>query len=235
MIEAYILIELSSGSKYKYVRDVVNDSNGIGSETYQYSGAAYQEVGLKRKHPGMNTGLKVGETYYFRVNVDGGGVNEYGISLNNNSQGFIDYGTLVKELNSATTGATWSMFDGQDLRCTSDSETAGSSIVLTAGISGTDLFSSLGGFTVLDTPVAGDLYLDQTGAGKVLGDFTTITASYTGASAFNDLLTFPEAIPTTVLKRKNLANGKDDKTYTYLQIPVGEIVAISVIEDIKAL
>lgn len=236
MIKAHILIELSSGAKYKYVRNKVNDSNGVSEEYYQYKGAGYQEVGLTPIFSGSsNTGLVPGETYYFKVNVDAGGVVEYNITPVEDVEGKVNFSELIKKMNFVTANATWQLYDG-DLRCTSDSDAAATSIALSAGAAGTDLFSSLNGWSGFDVASAGDQYADQTAVGKVKKDYTDLITNFTGAANFNTLLIFPEdGGATTILKRKNLENGLDDRTYIYSQIACGQIVAISVIENIVPL
>jgi hypothetical protein len=236
MIEAYILIELSSGAKYKYVRNIVNDSLGKDEIVYKYHGSGYQEVGLKRKHSYSNTGLISGKTYQFGVNVDGGGNINYSITPQGNGEGYVLFQEIIKLMNQimVNSGATWKMTTQKgNMRCTSDSQAAATSIALSAGAAN-DLFSALDGWTGgFEMAIAGDNYMDQTVAGKIKKDFTDLSTAYGALINFNDLLPFPEAGgAVTILKRKNLNDGLDDKTYSYLQIAAGEIVSISVIEKI---
>ena len=73
MIEAYITINLSNGDNIKYVRDVVNDSAGVGEKYYRYEGPGYQELGLNQVSDYDESGLNTNTTYYFTINIDGGG------------------------------------------------------------------------------------------------------------------------------------------------------------------
>jgi len=243
MIRAYILIELSSGSKYKYVRDVVTDTAGVDAEYYAYEGAGYQEVGLEKSIEEIfdPTGLLANTTYYFKVNIDAGGLTEYSIKtgpgtsqLFSGAKPIITFEELILLLNSATrtAGARWDMIDG-DLRCTSLGTSTGTSIALAAGTTGTNLFANLNGWTGSFNPaVAGDIYDDQTNAGEVKKDLTDIMTSLAAAATFKALLSFPESGGgTTVLKRKNKENSIFDETYTYIQIPCGQIAAISAVEN----
>jgi len=168
MTKAYNLIELSSGAKYKYVRDIVNDSNGKNTEYYQYEGSGYQELGLKIKHGGMNTGLTAGTIYFFKVNIDGVGLVGYSIVFENNSQNFVDFEEFFQELNFKTlsNGAEWTLNrEKGDIRCTSISELVGSSITLLEGdiesskfTCEADITASLGGkYITFSTPVT-DFY-----------------------------------------------------------------------------
>jgi hypothetical protein len=244
MIRAYILIELSSGSKYKYVRDVVTDTAGVNAEYYAYNGPGYQEVGLKAGIEEVfdPTNLLPNTTYYFKVNIDAGGLTEYSIKtgpgvaqLFSGVNPIITFNDLILLLNSATRvdGARWDMIDG-DLRCTSMQVATGTSIALAAGVTGTDLFASLNGWTgSFSSAVPGDQYLDQTNVGEVKKDYTDLVASYTAAATFKALLSFPESAGgTTILKRRNKDSVYCDDSYTYIQVSCGQITTISVVEEI---
>jgi len=122
---------------------------------YQYIPTAftvshgYQECGLSGKHVDTATGLSATTQYYFKVNIDGGGVVEYDIT----TASLLTYEDVIDLLNDEVRGATFSLESG-DLRCTSDFLGSGSSIALSAGTSGTDLFATLTGWTAFDTAVA---------------------------------------------------------------------------------
>ena len=475
MIEAYILIELSSGSKYKYVRDIVNDTNGENEKFYSYIGPGYQEVGLKRKHGAMDSGLSPDETYYFKVNIDAGGEVEYSITPKLETVGFVSFHQIINLINNeiladgvkcklvprtgdlrfsslglvaalettevicpadssrslsgkywtlnnannviayyvwyfipaksevtnlvftndsgnnndnyggfyvdlyvgaalhrfwwdvgdsdtppsdgggtlheidiintdiaaavaektsiiinTVTGLSenWTAGDNFDVTHAAGDITDGSdncivlatsittqgadesadpapggtgikitiaedevaddvasntkdkidllsdfdasaltdtvtitntktgpttdaanvnagvsvnvtqqgittSITLAAGTTGTNLFSSLNDWVAFDTAIPGDQYLDQLSVGKIKKDFTDLTANYSTASTFKDLLGFPESVGTiTVLKRKNYENEINNETLVFIQIPCGEIVAINIIESV---
>jgi hypothetical protein len=117
----------------------------------------YQECGLSGKRYPAETGLAADSTYYFFVNIDGGGSTEYSIT----TEDATDFETIIDLMNEELEGAQFSLEAG-DLRCTSDLVGAASSIALAAGTSGTNLFVTLTGFTVFEVAVA-------TEAGNSLG------------------------------------------------------------------
>jgi hypothetical protein len=110
----------------------------------------YQECGLSGKRLSTLTGLTAATTYYYKVNIDGGGVTEYSILT---VAGYLNYEEIIDLMNAQSIGATFSLEDG-DLRCTSDLLGAASSIALSAGTTGTNLFATLTGWSAFDTAVA---------------------------------------------------------------------------------
>lgn len=108
---------------------------------------AYQELGLTSKTGATATGLATTTAYKFYLKIDAGDSAEYTIT----TAATVTFTAVIALLNAQTTGATWSLFGG-DLRCVSDTAGAASDIVLGAGQTGTDLFSSLTDFSELELP-----------------------------------------------------------------------------------
>jgi len=82
--------------------------------------------------------------------------------------------------------------------------------------------------------IAADVYAQQTGAGKVAGDFATLLANWATAytTATPGFLSFPESGgAVTELKRKNTNGGADDSVYTITQIAGANIATIKVVEE----
>lgn len=230
MIQAYIAINLSNGDSIKYVRDVVADSAGVGKRYYKYEGPGYQELGLKQVSSYDQSGLEKDTTYYFTVAIDGAAASEYSITTGDKTN--FDY--IVFQMNKAITGAKFEIRRNGDIRCYSTSTAAGTSIALSAGTTGTDLFASLRGFTSFDTAVPGEQYADLTTAGQIKSDFDSLITSLTGATTAYELLSFPESsgAATTLIRKNHLdSNGEIGRTFT--SIPVGQIALIEVIEDEK--
>lgn len=109
--------------------------------------SGYQEFGMSGVVGGDNTSLADGD-YKFQIAVDGGAASEKTITV---SGGPITYTALLALINAQISGATASIESG-DIRITSSTSGASSSIALTAGTS-TDLFTALS--TTLDTAIAG--------------------------------------------------------------------------------
>ena len=103
-----------------------------------------QECGLSSKVDATETGLATTTQYYFKVNIDLGGVVEYDITTASDTT----FAAVIILMNAELTGAAFSLMDG-NLRCTSE----GTSIALSAGTTGTDLFTTLTGFTAFDTAI----------------------------------------------------------------------------------
>ncbi len=110
--------------------------------------AGYQECGLSGLRDETATGLSASTQYYFKVNIDGGGLTEYDITTGTS----VNYEEVIDLMNAEISGAEFALVNG-DLRCTSDLLGAASSIALGAGTSGTDLFATLTGFTAFETAV----------------------------------------------------------------------------------
>ncbi len=190
MIQAYITIGLKSGMKVQYVRDVVNDSKGQGGRLYKYNGPAHQDLNLENRKIVPKEVIVPDTNYYFKLNVNNTGLVEYFISfpkrdeptlhnkneiINFSYNDYATYDSIVFKLNQETKhrGVLWSLTPRGDIRCQNTSKDAATAILLAPGTTGIDLLSTLG--ATLKTPVAGDQLSDQTGAGKVLGDFLSIT------------------------------------------------------------
>jgi len=234
MIKAYILIQTSDGKSFRYVRDVVNDSYGVGEITYKYEGNGYQAFGLTAYSQNYVTGLNYDTYYYFKVNVDGGGATEYYIyfkkpttpNFRRTDNPDIMFFDLLDQLDQLSSDFQVRYID-DDIRIISNGSGASTSIALTAGTSGTDLFTALN--TTPSAAVASDNYDNQTGAGKVQGDYSSLVTSWSGATG---LLSFPESGGATpILRRKNLWNGVDDHTQVITQILNTQIASISVVEE----
>jgi hypothetical protein len=133
------------------------DSQGICRIAYKYVPTAfgnvqgYQECGVANKTVVTATGLSATTQYYWKVSVDGAVTVEYSITTASD----LTYAALIALLNAALSTVTWSIVSG-DLRCTSNTQGANSSINLAAGTTGTSLFATLTGYTVLDATVPPD-------------------------------------------------------------------------------
>lgn len=230
MIKAYIAIELSNGNTIKYVRDVVTDSAGVANKYYGYEGPGYQELGMDQVADYDETGLKKDTTYYFTVAIDGAVASEYSINTGNNT----NYASIIQLMNNqiVADGAKFETRRTGDVRCYSLSTAAGTSIALSAGTSGTDLFASLDGFSSFDTAVPGEQYADLTTAGQINSDYNSLITSLTGATTAYTLLSFPESSgATTTLIRSNHLDSLGEIGRVFYSIPVGQIATIEVIED----
>lgn len=113
----------------------------------------FQECGLEDKTLTTATGLSTTTQYYFKANIDGGGVVEEDFTTGAD----VTYEAVLALINATlAASATFELVNG-DLRCTSDSTGASSTVALSAGTTGTDLFATLTGFTAFNTAVAGSL------------------------------------------------------------------------------
>lgn len=118
--------------------------DGVGTQ-------GYQECGLSGKTGGTATGLATTHDYYFKVNIDGTGIVEKHITTASD----VTYTAVMALMNAQMGGAgTWALASG-DLRLTSTSYSAVSTVSLSAGTTGDDLFAALTGFTSFDTAVPG--------------------------------------------------------------------------------
>lgn len=115
----------------------------------------YQEVGLSGKTDTTDTGLTAEAQYYFKIDIDGAGVVEYDITLGAGTANEL-YAPVLALMNTAlvAAGAYMHLVNG-DLRCTSETNGATSSIALSAGTTGTDLFATLTGWSAFDEAVVG--------------------------------------------------------------------------------
>lgn len=112
----------------------------------------YQECGLSGLSDRTATGLSGTTDYYFKVSVDGGAVTEYSIT----TAADLTYSAVIALMNAETTGLCTFSITGGDLRCTSDSVSGVSTISLSVGTTGTDLFGALTSFTAFETAVGAD-------------------------------------------------------------------------------
>lgn len=244
---AYISIGLNNGKKVQYVRDVVTDSKGTGERQYGYEGrGGFQGLGLDHiNYDREALGLISDEDYYFKVNIDSGGVQEYSIKAEIDridpftKKGKISWLSIINSLNRATNsdGARWYISNHGDIRCESMSESAGTSIALSVGTTGTDFFNSIKGFNDFEAPVAGDQLADQTDAGEVVGDYNTIIGFIDDEVKQADLaskevfLQFPESDGNTKdLIRKNNDDSKWDVGKTITRVPINSISEITIVE-----
>ena len=116
----------------------------------------YQECGLSSKTLTTATGLSTTTQYYFKINVDGAGVVEEDFTTGAD----VTYEAVIALITATiAAGATAELVNG-DLRFISDLTGVASTIALTAGTTGTDLFATLTGFTAFDEAVAGSLNTD---------------------------------------------------------------------------
>jgi hypothetical protein len=113
--------------------------------------SGYQEVGLSGKSDESATGLSTSTTYYYKIAINGSAVTEYSIDVASDAT----FSAVIALMNAQNTGATWSLVGG-DLRCTSDAVDGVSTIALSAGTTGTNLFETLTGWSAFDTAVDGD-------------------------------------------------------------------------------
>ncbi len=118
----------------------------------------YQECGLSSKALTTETGLAGTTQYYFKINVDGAGVVEEDFTTGSDTT----YEAVITLINATiAAGAKAGLSGLGDLRFTSDLSGVGSSIALSAGTTGTDLFATLTSFSAFDTAVAGSLNTDM--------------------------------------------------------------------------
>lgn len=154
--------------------DLLSSLTGISLDTAVKT--CYQEFGLSELTETTESGLSDLTQYYFKVNIDGGGVTEYDITTAGNTT----IAGVIALMDAAITaaGATVSLTSG-DIRITSDSTTAGA-IAITAGTTGTDLLATLTGFTGVETAVyAGYQEFGLTGKTN-----TTIATGLTGSTTY---------------------------------------------------
>lgn len=137
-----MLVSTASGANH--IRHLTNTTSNRG----------YQECGLSGKVGGDATGLATSSTYYFKVNHNLTGVTEKSITTALDVTFTAVIALMNAQMTGLLTGVTWSLTGG-DLRCTSVMFGTASSVALSAGTTGTNLFTTLTGFTAFDTAVAG--------------------------------------------------------------------------------
>lgn len=116
--------------------------------------AGYQECGLSDLGGNEATGLSASTQYYFKAAIDDGAVTEYDITTTTD----VTWSAVIALMNAEVSGATFALVGG-DLRCTSNTIAGVSSVALSAGTTGTDLFATLTGFDAFETAVDGDTTL----------------------------------------------------------------------------
>lgn len=114
--------------------------------------SGHQECGLSGKTLTTATGLAGTTQYYFKINIDGAGVIEYDIT----TAADMTFAAVIALINTAlvAAGAKFSIEAG-DLRCKSSTGGPDSSIALSAGTTGADLFATLTDWAAFDEAVAG--------------------------------------------------------------------------------
>ena len=110
---------------------------------------AYQECGLTGKAGATATGLSTTTTYYFRATINNEDEAEFSIT----TAADVTYAAVIALLNAEVSGAVFAL-SGGDLRCTSDYLGADGYVSMAYGVTGTDLFATLTGFTALEDPVS---------------------------------------------------------------------------------
>ena len=143
----------------------------------------YQECGLTTRTDATATGLTGSTQYYFKVAIDGGAVTEYDITTASD----VTYAAVIILMNAEVTGATFSLEDG-DLRCSSASVTGTSTIALSAGTTGTNLFATLTGWAAFESAVVGDTALPSEIPANYHGGLVFLLAYYLLLMQFEDKL-----------------------------------------------
>lgn len=114
--------------------------------------SGYQELGLSAISDESSSGLSA-QGYKVGLSINGATSADVDVTIGADDT----WAAVIILLNTATTGATWAIVDG-DLRLTSDAITGVSTIAIVAGQS-VDLLTDITGFTAVDTAVAGDTVL----------------------------------------------------------------------------
>jgi len=153
----------------------------------------FQECDLTGITLSTATGLAATTQYYFKVTVDGGAAVEYDITTGT----VLTYDVIIRLMNEAMneSGAYFSLVAG-DLRCTSQSEAASSTIVLAAGVTGPDLFAALTDFVAFEAAVDGiagtaitlDSYVGAKGAEVIDAANFGVAGSYDLTDGANDTM-----------------------------------------------
>lgn len=175
-----------------------NGADAAGNITIGTHG--YQELGLSTTLT-TASGLAASTQYYFKLNVDGGGVTEYDFTTSTD----VTIGGVIDLINTALSevAASLSLVDG-DLRFTS-TDTIGSSstMAVTAGTTGTDLLATLTGFTSVDSAVDGVVYLTiSAGDNESNGAAFYVPDSHKACSLYNlvSMLEAPTAGDIQIIK-----------------------------------
>ena len=129
----------------------------------------YQECGFTDITDTTLTGLTASTQYYFKTTIDSGTISELNITTKASD---LTYATVIAQMNTAVIAddndCEFEIVDG-DLRCTSKTDrsvSANSSVYLSAGTTGTDLFAALKdadgtSWSAFETAVPGTEYLDK--------------------------------------------------------------------------
>lgn len=163
----------------------------------------YQEFGLTGKLSTTASGLAASTQYYFKINLDTGGVTEYSITTATD----VTIGAIITLINTALAAVdcSISLVDG-DLRITStNSIGSGSTIAVTAGTTGTDLLGTLTDFTSMESAVAGTTCLTITaGDNESSGAAFYIPEGYKAVAIYN-ICSLLEAAAVTDLEAIKVA------------------------------
>jgi len=82
------------------------------------------------------------------------------------------------------------------------------------------------------TGLSGDSLADQTGTGKLMGDFLTIKSNIAAATSVNKFLIFPESSgDTEVLKRGNQNQTRDVSLSIITSVPIQGIASVIIVEE----
>lgn len=192
----------------------------------------YQELGLTGKTSSSTvTGLSATTQYYFKINLNGAGATEYSIT----TASALTWGAILTLINADmathSVACTWTLDNG-DIRCTSNAHGSGTStIALTAGSSGTDLFASITGCSV-ESAVNGGVKLTITagcnesdGSAIFVPDDNMVTLGnmvVTQTTLANAGSTYAQIVPTGMLEGADpdmdtitlQCNATQTKTYT---------------------
>lgn len=162
---------------------------------------AFQEGGMTGKTSATASGLAASTKYYYKYNIDGAGVVERDITTSTD----VTLGAVITLLNAEATthsdAVYWEIVNG-DVRLRTTTCGSASSIEMSAGSSGTDMFATLTNWAE-EATVAG-------------ADYLTITANYNesdGSAIFVPDGSFA-CIDRVVLNQTTLANAGS----TYVQI-----------------
>lgn len=232
MIHASISIRVRSNI-YRYVRDETTDTFGVGTQYYGYRGSARRRLNLTSYNNSIfmqDTGLQRGVPYSLNVASNGASAEEIFVSFGQvmNRDNRVSYEELYNKLNKFKSLFTFEWDDvdrdNEGFYFVAPGNTADTTIDVTSGSTGTDLLASLKDFVDIGSLIPSDNFQDQTGAGKILGDLTSITDQIEDGT--NTFLEFPETTPTDFLLRES--HEKTGNIYT--QVVLSHIDGIHVYE-----
>lgn len=181
MIHASISIRVRSNI-YRYVRDVVTDTAGVGGQYYGYRGNARRKLNMNPTNSILirDTKLKPKTNYTFKTNVNGAGLVEHTVNFSDFGRP-ISMNDVFNRINvvSNTFNFVWddSVRDDEGFYFIANGKQANTSIVVQAGDTN-DLFANLEGFVSIGDEIASDNFFDQDGeAGQILHDLNSILAN----------------------------------------------------------